>query len=247
MKIAEVVELRKTYYLGGVLVEALKGITLSFEGGDFVAIMGPSGSGKSTLLNLLGCLDKPTSGKYFLGGQDVSELTDDELSDIRSKKLGFIFQSYNLIPQLSVLENIEVPLVYQGVSPGDCRERSTQIARTVGLGNRVSHRPTELSGGEQQRVAIARAIVNDSLIILADEPTGNLDSATGSEILSLLSGLNEQGRTILMVTHDEKVAAKAKSIIRLRDGFLVNGGGPRSAGVSPANELEVGLAGQQSA
>jgi putative ABC transport system ATP-binding protein len=231
MKIAEVVELRKTYYLGGVLVEALKGITLSFEAGDFVAIMGPSGSGKSTLLNLLGCLDKPTSGKYFLGEQDVSELTDDELSDIRSKKLGFIFQSYNLIPQLSVLENIEVPLVYQGVSPAECRERSTQIAKTVGLGNRVSHRPTELSGGEQQRVAIARAIVNDSLIILADEPTGNLDSATGSEILSLLSGLNEQGKTILMVTHDEKVAAKAKSIIRLRDGFLVNGGGPRSAGV----------------
>jgi len=225
MKIAEVVELRKTYYLGGVLVEALKGITLSFEAGDFVAIMGPSGSGKSTLLNLLGCLDKPTSGKYFLGEQDVSELTDDELSDIRSKKLGFIFQSYNLIPQLSVLENIEVPLVYQGVSPAECRERSTQIAKTVGLGNRVSHRPTELSGGEQQRVAIARAIVNDSLIILADEPTGNLDSATGSEILSLLSGLNEQGKTILMVTHDEKVAAKAKSIIRLRDGFLVNGGG----------------------
>ncbi|MDP2898465.1 MAG: ABC transporter ATP-binding protein [bacterium] len=231
MKIAEVVELRKTYYLGGVLVEALKGITLSFEAGDFVAIMGPSGSGKSTLLNLLGCLDKPTSGKYFLGEQDVSELTDDELSDIRSKKLGFIFQSYNLIPQLSVLENIEVPLVYQGVSPAECRERSTQIAKTVGLGNRVSHRPTELSGGEQQRVAIARAIVNDSLIILADEPTGNLDSATGSEILSLLSGLNEQAKTILMVTHDEKVAAKAKSIIRLRDGFLVNGGGPRSAGV----------------
>lgn len=225
MKIAEVVELRKTYYLGGVLVEALKGITLSFEAGDFVAIMGPSGSGKSTFLNLLGCLDKPTSGKYFLGGQDVSELTDDELSDIRSTKLGFIFQSYNLIPQLSVLENIEVPLVYQGVSPAECHERSTQIAKTVGLGKRLSHRPTELSGGEQQRVAIARAIINDSLVILADEPTGNLDSATGTEILSLLSGLNEHGKTILMVTHDEKVAAKAKSIIRLRDGFLVNGGG----------------------
>jgi putative ABC transport system ATP-binding protein len=225
VKIAEVVELRKVYSLGGVLVEALKGITLSFEQGDFVAIMGPSGSGKSTFLNLLGCLDKPTSGKYFLGGQDVSELTDDELSDIRSRKLGFIFQSYNLIPQLSVLENIEVPLVYQGVSPAECHERSTRIARTVGLGKRLSHRPTELSGGEQQRVAIARAIINDSLIILADEPTGNLDSATGAEILSVLSALNEQGKTILMVTHDDKVAAKAKSIIRLKDGFLVNGGG----------------------
>lgn len=225
MKIAEVVELRKTYSLGGVLVEALKGITLSFEQGDFVAIMGPSGSGKSTLLNLLGCLDQPTSGKYFLGGQDVSELSDDELSDIRSTRLGFIFQSYNLIPQLSVLENIEVPLVYQGVSPAECHERSMRLAETVGLGKRVSHRPTELSGGEQQRVAIARAIINDSLIILADEPTGNLDSATGAEILSLLIDLNKQGKTILMVTHDEKVAAQAKSIIRLKDGHLVNGGG----------------------
>ena len=227
MKIAEVVELRKVYSLGGVLVEALKGITLSFEQGDFVAIMGPSGSGKSTLLNLLGCLDKPTSGKYFLGGQDVSELTDDELSDIRSTRLGFIFQSYNLIPQLSVLENIEVPLVYQGVSPTECHERSTRLANMVGLGQRLGHRPTELSGGEQQRVAIARAIINNSLIILADEPTGNLDSATGGEILSLLIDLNEQGKTILMVTHDEKVAAQAKAIIRLKDGFLVNGGNSR--------------------
>ncbi len=223
MKIAEVINLRKTYYLGGVAVEALKGITLSFEEGDFAAIMGPSGSGKSTLLNLLGCLDKPTSGTYHLGEQDVSQLSDDELSEIRSKRLGFIFQSYNLIPQLSVLENIEVPLVYQGASPAECKERSRKIAELVGLGGRVNHRPMELSGGEQQRVAIARAIVNDSLIILADEPTGNLDSATGMEILSLLSRLNEQGKTILMVTHDERVAAQAKSIIRLRDGLLVDG------------------------
>jgi putative ABC transport system ATP-binding protein len=225
VKIAQVTDLKKTYFLGGVRVEALKGITLSFEAGDFAAIMGPSGSGKSTLLNLLGCLDKPTSGSYYLGGQDVSQLSDDELSEIRSRKLGFIFQSYNLVPQLSVLENIEVPLVYQGVPHAECRERSTQLAKTVGLGERLSHRPTELSGGEQQRVAIARAIVNDSLIILADEPTGNLDSATGTEILTLLSGLNEKGKTILMVTHDEKVAAKAKSIIRLKDGLLENGSG----------------------
>ncbi len=223
-KIAEIVELRKTYFLGGFAVEALKGITVSFEKGDFAAIMGPSGSGKSTLLNLLGCLDKPTSGTYYLGGEDVSQLTDDELSEIRSTRLGFIFQSYNLIPQLSVLENIEVPLVYQGVPPAECKERSAELAHQVGLGGRLKHRPTELSGGEQQRVAIARAIVNDSLIILADEPTGNLDSATGTEILSLLSRLNEEGKTILMVTHDEKIAAKAKSIIRLRDGLLVNGG-----------------------
>lgn len=223
MKIAEVIDLKKTYHLGGITVEALRGLTLSFEEGDFVAIMGPSGSGKSTLLNLLGCLDRPTSGEYYLGGEDVSQLTDDELSEIRSRKLGFIFQSYNLIQQLSVLENIEVPLVYQGVSPAECKERSTKIAEMVGLGGRLNHRPAELSGGEQQRVAIARAIVNDSLIILADEPTGNLDSATGAEILSVLSSLNEEGKTILMVSHDEKVAALARSIIRLKDGMVVNG------------------------
>ncbi len=223
MKIAEVIDLKKSYHLGGVIVEALKGLTLSFEEGDFVAIMGPSGSGKSTLLNLLGCLDKPTSGAYYLGGQDVSQLTDDELSEIRSRRLGFIFQSYNLIQQLSVLENIEVPLVYQGIPHAECRERSMKLAEMVGLGGRLHHKPAELSGGEQQRVAIARAIINKSLIILADEPTGNLDSATGKEILSLLSRLNDEGKTILMVTHDEKVAAKAKSIIRLKDGLLVNG------------------------
>ncbi len=225
-KIAEVVDLIKTYVLGGGAVHALRGITLSFNEGDFAAIMGPSGSGKSTLLNLLGCLDKPTSGYYYLGGQDVSQFSDDELSEIRSRKLGFIFQSYNLIQQLSVLENIEVPLVYQGVSPAECKERCSKIAEQVGLGGRLKHRPMELSGGEQQRVAIARAIVNDPLIILADEPTGNLDSATGTEILMLLSRLNEQGKTVLMVTHDEKVAARAKSIVRLRDGLLVDGGAP---------------------
>lgn len=229
MKIAEVVDLKKSYILGGNTVEALKGITISFEEGDFAAIMGPSGSGKSTLLNLIGCLDKPTSGKYYLGGEDVSQLNDDELSEIRSRKLGFIFQSYNLIPQLSVMENIEVPLVYQGVNPAECKERSVRLAEEVGLAGRLKHRPMELSGGEQQRVAIARAIVNDPLIILADEPTGNLDSATGAEILSLVSRLNEEGKTILMVTHDEKVAAKARSIIRLRDGWLVNGSESPSA------------------
>lgn len=226
MKIAEIIDLRKHYFLGGAVVEALKGITLSFDEGDFAAIMGPSGSGKSTLLNLLGCLDQPTSGAYYLGGEDVSQLTDDDLSEIRSRKLGFIFQSYNLIAQLSVLENIEVPLVYQGVSPAECKDRSTMLAEQVGLGGRLNHRPMELSGGEGQRVAIARAIVNDPLMILADEPTGNLDSATGAEILSILSRLNEEGKTILMVTHDEKVAAKARSIIRLKDGLVVDGGEP---------------------
>ena len=226
MKIAQVIDLKKTYFLGGVAVQALRGITVSFEERDFVAIMGPSGSGKSTLLNLLGCLDRPTSGTYFLGGEDVSRFTDDELSEIRSRKLGFVFQSYNLIAQLSVLENIEIPLVYQGLSPAECRKRSTRLADLVGLGERLKHRPMELSGGEQQRVAIARAIVNDPLIILADEPTGNLDSATGTEILSLISRLNQEGKTILMVSHDEKIAAQAKSIIRLRDGLVVDGSQP---------------------
>jgi putative ABC transport system ATP-binding protein len=223
LKIAEIIDLKKTYFLGGVAVHALRGITVSFEERDFVAIMGPSGSGKSTLLNLIGCLDQPTSGTYYLGEDDVSQLTDDELSEIRSRKLGFVFQSYNLVPQLSVLENIEIPLVYQGISPAECKDRSAELAQQVGLADRLRHRPTELSGGEQQRVAIARAIVNDPLIILADEPTGNLDSKTGAEILSLLCRLNQEGKTILMVTHDEKVAAQAKSIIRLRDGLLANG------------------------
>jgi putative ABC transport system ATP-binding protein len=216
-------DLVKVYHLGEFDIHALRGVSLTIAEKEFVAIMGPSGSGKSTLLNLLGCLDRPTSGTYYLGGEDVSQLTDDELSEIRSRKLGFIFQSYNLIPQLSVLENMEIPLVYQGATPAECRERSIKLAKEVGLGARLTHRPTELSGGEQQRVAIARAIINDALVILADEPTGNLDSATGAEILVLLSRLNEEGKTILMVTHDEKVAAKAKSIIRLKDGLLANG------------------------
>ncbi len=223
MNIAEVRNLKKTYLLGETSVEALKGISLSFKAGDYAAIMGPSGSGKSTLLNLVGCLDRPSSGTYLLGGIDISRLSDDALSEIRSERIGFVFQSYNLISQLSVIENIEVPLFYQGRSPQECRRRSLELVELVGLGQRAKHRQGELSGGERQRVAIARALANDPLIILADEPTGNLDSNRGKEILNLMDMLNRQGKTIIMVTHEDKVAARAKRIVRLKDGYLVEG------------------------
>lgn len=218
MPIARIDQLSKVYRMGEVNVEALRDVSLSIDEGEYVAIMGPSGSGKSTLLNLLGCLDRPTSGYYFLGDQDVSQLDDDELSNIRSTRIGFIFQSYNLIAQLTALENIELPLFYQGVSEKESYERGMRLADTVGLRHRVSHRPVELSGGEQQRVAIARALANEPLILLADEPTGNLDSKTGQEILSLLDQLNAQGKTIIMVTHDQNVGSRAKRILRMMDG-----------------------------
>ena len=224
MPIAEVRDLVKTYQLGDVEVKALKGVSLSFEEGEYISIMGPSGSGKSTMLNMLGCLDRPTSGEYFLGGEDVSLLDDDELSEVRSMRLGFVFQSYNLIAQLTVLENIEVPLFYQGVDPADCRERSRELADLVGLGGREGHRPRELSGGEQQRVAIARSLANDPLILLADEPTGNLDSSREHEIMGLLNDLNEQGKTIIIVTHDESVAAHTRRVVRFRDGLIEDAG-----------------------
>ena len=182
--------------------------------------MGSSGSGKSTLLNLLGCLDRPTAGRILLGDDDVTRLNDDRLSEIRASRIGFIFQSYNLIPQLTVLENIEVPLFYQGPAHGQARSRSRELAEMVGLGDRLTHRPTQLSGGQQQRVAIARSLVNDPYFILADEPTGNLDSATTEEILSLLANLNRQGKTIIMVTHEPDVGDRTKRIVRLQDGRL---------------------------
>ncbi len=218
--VAQVIDLHKDYVLGRNVVHALRGITLEFRQGEFVAIMGASGSGKSTLLNLLGCLDKPTSGRYILAGHDVSRLDDYALSKIRSRYLGFVFQSYNLIPQLSVVENIEVPLQYLGDDSPAGRQRCVRLARLVGLGDRLHHRPTELSGGQQQRVAIARALVNNPHIILADEPTGNLDSVTGQEIMALLSALNRAGRTIIMVTHEADIAAHAHRVIRLRDGRI---------------------------
>ncbi|MCY2988194.1 MAG: ABC transporter ATP-binding protein [Planctomycetota bacterium] len=213
-------DLRKDYVLKGETVHALRGITLEVPEGDYVAIMGPSGSGKSTLLNLLGCLDKPTAGSYFLGELDVAKLSDRALSRVRASRIGFVFQSYNLIPQLTVVENIEVPLYYQGRTGRQARQRCHELAALVGLGDRLRHRPTQLSGGQQQRVAIARSLVNDPYFILADEATGNLDSQTTEEILQLFYRLNQEGRTIIMVTHENDVAAHAKRIVRLRDGLI---------------------------
>ena len=214
--------LSKIYHLGSVEVRALDGLSLEIREGEFVAIMGPSGSGKSTLLNVLGCLDRPMSGAYFLGGEDVSTLSDNELSDRRCRFLGFVFQSYNLIPQLTVLENIEIPLFYQGLPPRVSRERAVELACQVGLENRMSHRPVELSGGQQQRVAIARSLANDPLVILADEPTGNLDSVTGREILDMIIGLHQTGKTIVLVTHDTDVSHHAERVITLQDGKIVS-------------------------
>ncbi len=217
---ARIVELHKHYHLGDEVVYALNGVSLDIPEGDYVAIMGPSGSGKSTLLNLLGCLDRPTSGSFFLGDEDVAQLDDDELSDIRASRIGFVFQSYNLIPQLTVQENIEVPLYYMGQLTPESRQRCSDLAQMVGLGDRLLHRPMQLSGGQQQRAGIARSLANDPYFILADEPTGNLDSVTTGEILGLLDKLNDAGKTIIIVTHEEEVAARARRIIRLRDGKL---------------------------
>ena len=213
-------DLTKDYVLKGETVRALRGITMDVPEGDYVAIMGPSGSGKSTLLNLLGCLDKPTRGSYFLGDDDVALMNDAELSWIRASRIGFVFQSYNLIPQLTVVENIEVPLYYQGRVNAQTRQRCRELADLVGLGDRLRHRPTQLSGGQQQRVAIARSMVNDPYFILADEPTGNLDSRTTEEILHLFDRLNSEGRTLIMVTHEQEVAAHTKRFVRLRDGLV---------------------------
>ncbi|MBN2180728.1 MAG: ABC transporter ATP-binding protein [Sedimentisphaerales bacterium] len=220
MTILKMEKLCKNYYLGSVELRVLREINLTITSGEYVAIMGPSGSGKSTLLNMIGCLDRPTSGDYQLGGQSVSELNDDQLSMIRGTRIGFIFQSFNLISQLNVIENIQVPMYYQGFTEHESAEKALELAEMVGLGHRVEHRPSELSGGQQQRVAIARALANDPLIILADEPTGNLDSTSGSEILDILNRLHEQGKTLIAVTHDEGIAAGAERVIRLFDGCI---------------------------
>jgi putative ABC transport system ATP-binding protein len=210
----------KSYELGTMELKVLRDIELTINSGDYVAIMGPSGSGKSTLLNMIGCLDRPTSGDYWLGGQNVSLLDDDQLSLIRGARIGFIFQSFNLINQLNVVENIEVPMYYQGYSEHESAERAIKLATMVGLDERLDHRPSELSGGQQQRVAIARALSNDPLIILADEPTGNLDSESGSEILKILVGLHEQGKTLIVVTHDEGIAENAGRVVEIFDGRI---------------------------
>jgi len=209
-----------------VTVHALRGVSVDFYPGEYVAIMGASGSGKSTMLNLLGCLDRPTSGEYFLGGRDVSGLDDDELSEIRSRYLGFIFQSYNLVQQYTVLENIQLPLTYQGSGEigKEAEKRSIEVANLVGLGDRLDHRPSQLSGGQQQRVAIARSLINDPYIILADEPTGNLDTTTSREIIAMLAKMNDSGKTIIMVTHEDDIASNAKRIIRMRDGLIIDDG-----------------------
>jgi putative ABC transport system ATP-binding protein len=217
-------QLCKSYQLGTMELQVLRNIDVTIKSGEYVAIMGPSGSGKSTLLNMIGCLDHPTSGEYWLGGRDVSQLNDDDLSLIRGARIGFVFQSFNLIQQLSVVENIEVPMYYQGLSEHESAERAKELAQMVGLGDRITHRPTELSGGEQQRVAIARALANEPLIILADEPTGNLDSESGSGILKILHGLHEQGKTLIVVTHDEGIARDAQRTIRLFDGRIKQNG-----------------------
>ena len=210
----------RDFPLGNEIVKVLKGIDLDIARGEYVALMGPSGSGKSTLMNLLGCLDTPTSGSYELNGKDVSNMTDDELAEIRNKEIGFVFQTFNLLPRTTALENVALPMIYAGVSKSDRTERAKQVLTNVGLADRMDHKPNQLSGGQRQRVAIGRALVNKPSIILADEPTGNLDSKTSEEIMALFNEIHKAGNTVIVVTHEEEIAEHAQRIIRLRDGIV---------------------------
>ena len=216
----EIKKIKKIYQMGKVKVEALRGISFYIDKGEFVAIMGPSGSGKSTLMHIIGCLDQPTEGNFIIGGKDVSKLNDDRLAEIRNKRIGFIFQQFNLLSRTSILHNVEIPLIYAGLKAKQRRELAKQALESVGLGDRVKHKPNEISGGEKQRAAIARALVNNPLIILADEPTGNLDTKTGEEIMKIFYKLHQQGNTVIMVTHELEIARHARRIIHLRDGLI---------------------------
>lgn len=218
----ELIDVCKTYQTGEIKVHALDHVSLTIENGEFVAIVGQSGSGKSTLMNLLGCLDTPTSGQYLLGGEDVSNMTDDQLSEIRNRQIGFIFQGFNLIPSLSAAENVELPLLYRGMDKAERKRLSSEALEKVGLSCRIRHQPFQMSGGQQQRVAIARAVAARPPIILADEPTGNLDTHSGNEVLSILHGLHREGKTIVLITHDNTIAKSADRVIRIQDGKKVD-------------------------
>lgn len=216
----KITQIKRDFVLGNEIVYVLKGIDLVINKGEYVALMGPSGSGKSTLMNLLGCLDTPTSGSYILNGKDVSQMHDNELAEIRNKEIGFIFQTFNLLPRTNALDNVALPMIYAGYSKAERKVRATEVLKQVNLADRMDHQPNQLSGGQRQRVAIARALVNKPSIILADEPTGNLDSKTSEEIMKLLDEIHKNGNTIIVVTHEEDIAAHAKRIIRLRDGLI---------------------------
>src|SRR2546421_7154176 len=218
--VIDIDNITKHYVMGEETVHALRGVSLQIRRNEYLAIMGPSGSGKSTLMNMLGCLDTPSSGRYFFNGKDVSAMDDDELAGIRNREIGFVFQTFNLLPRSTSLRNVELPLIYAGIDPEVREEKAADTLRDVGLGDRLQHKPNELSGGQLQRVAIARALVNDPSIILADEPTGNLDSKTGEEIMQLLENLYQRGNTIILVTHEPDIARHARRIVRLRDGLV---------------------------
>jgi len=219
--IIDIRDVHKTYTMGEERVRALAGVSLRVNPGDYIAVMGPSGSGKSTLMNVIGCLDTPTSGSYRLQGEEIARLDDDQLARIRNRRIGFVFQTFNLLPRVDAVRNVELPLVYSGLSRDERRQRAERSLEAVGLGDRMHHRPNEMSGGQRQRVAIARALVNDPAILLADEPTGNLDSKTGTEVMELIDRLNRDGHTIVLVTHEEFLARRAGRVVRLRDGRIV--------------------------